>query len=329
MRMLLITLTATVALLAGGIFAVSQNSSSAVSAPYSAPSPFAARGLYVDPNSWAAWGMVAYPSTAKQVKVIATTPQARWFGDELTGAPLSASVNNYVSGASQAGKLPVLVTYAIPHRDCGGYSSGGAANASSYAAWIRAFRAGIGRRPAVVILEPDAVTSADCLPAAGQQERLAMLQDAVNQLTSDSTTSVYIDGGHSRWLSASDLATRLRMVGVAKTRGFSLNVSNFFSTSEETQYGETVSKLLGGARYVVDTSRNGNGPAPDAPLNWCNPSGRALGSAPSAITGAQHADALLWIKRPGESDGDCGRGDPVSGHWFNSYAVALVNNAGR
>jgi endoglucanase len=117
----------------------------------------------------------------------------------------------------------------------------------------------------------------------------------------------------------------LNLVGVQKARGFSLNVANFYSTAEQVTYGEAVSKLLGGtARYVIDTSRNGRGPAPAGPLSWCDPAGRALGTSPTAITGGAHADALLWIKHPGESDGDCGRSEPAAGMWFNSYAVSLV-----
>ena len=34
--------------------------------------------------------------------------------------------------------------------------------------------------------------------------------------------------------------------------------------------------------------------------------------------------ALLWIKTPGESDGDCGRGDPSAGTWWPGYALSLV-----
>jgi endoglucanase len=78
---------------------------------------------------------------------------------------------------------------------------------------------------------------------------------------------------------------------------------------------------------VVDTSRNGAGPAPDAPLNWCNPSGRALGVPPTTATAGAHADAYLWIKRPGDSDGACGRGDPGPGHFVNQYAIDLARAA--
>ena len=88
-------------------------------------------------------------------------------------------------------------------------------------------------------------------------------------------------------------------------------------------YGEAVSALTNGSHYVIDTSRNGAGPAPTTALNRCNPSSRALGVAPTTATAGAHADAYLWIKRPGESDGTCDRGDPPAGHFITQYAIDL------
>ena len=83
-----------------------------------------------------------------------------------------------------------------------------------------------------------------------------------------------------------------------------------------------------GANFVIDTSRNGAGPVEGDPLYWCNPTGRALGVAPTANTGNPQIDAFLWVKRPGESDGSCGRGEPGAGTFVNQYAVDLARNAG-
>jgi len=140
---------------------------------------------------------------------------------------------------------------------------------------------------------------------------------------------VYVDGGHSRWLSAEEIAARLNAVGVSRARGFSLNTTNYFTTEEEIGYGEAVSALTNGAHYVIDTSRNGVGPIPDAPLSWCNPRGRALGVAPTTATTGEHADAYLWVKRVGESDGSCDRGDPPAGRFVSQFAIELAGNAGR
>lgn len=288
--------------------------------------PFAGQQLYVDAQSWAANAARTLPAgTAEQraAQRIAAVPQARW----LTNSDSSASVAGYVSAASGAGAIGVLVLYAIPHRDCHSYSAGGFTDPNDYRAWIRGVRDGIARRPVAVIVEPDAVSSADCLSDADKAIRLTLLRDAVATLSADSTTAVYLDGGHSRWLSAEELAGRLALVGGPRARGFSLNVSNFLTAGEQIAYGEDVSRRLGGVHYVVDTSRDGLGPAPDAPLNWCNPAGRALGPQPTAVTGGAHADAFLWIKRPGESDGSCRAGEPASGLWFASYAAGLVDRS--
>ncbi|MFL6576191.1 MAG: glycoside hydrolase family 6 protein [Povalibacter sp.] len=94
--------------------------------------------------------------------------------------------------------------------------------------------------------------------------------------------------------------------------------------------------------FVMDTSRNGQGPwTPPAgqyndPEVWCNPPGRGLGDRPTTNTGSAIADAKLWVKVPGESDGQCYRGtggpndpargmiDPPAGSWFKEQAAELI-----
>jgi endoglucanase len=282
------------------------------------------RPFYADPNSPASQIARAQP-TNQVAATIAKVPQARWFTPDNSISTIRAAVARYVDGATATSTLPVLTTYAIPGRDCGGFSAGGLQNAAAYKSWIQQLRAGIGTRPAVVIVEPDALTSADCLSATARTARYAMLADAVNQLSAGGTTMVYIDAGHSRWLSVTELVNRLRVAGIQNARGFSLNVSNFYTTAEQETYGEQVSAKLGGKSYVVDVSRNGRGPAADAPLNWCNPLDRGLGVLPTRQTTAAHNDANLWVKNPGQSDGTCDRGDPYSGHWFQARAASMLH----
>lgn len=283
--------------------------------------------FYNDPNSPAHQILVAQPSNTVAA-ALANIPQARWFTvPGNTTATVQSAVNSYVTGAVNASAWPVLVTYAIPHRDCGGFSSGGLTTAAEYAAWIAQVKLGIGTRSAAVIVEPDALTSADCLDAPTRALRYSMLANAVSQLSAGGNVLVYLDGGHSRWLSVAELANRYTLAGGASAQGFSLNVSNFYTTAEEQTYGEAVSTALGGKHYVVDVSRNGFGPAPDAPLNWCNPTGRALGINPTTSTTAAHNDANLWVKNPGQSDGTCNRpGDPPSGQWFQARAAEMLAN---
>ena len=285
--------------------------------------PLAGHALYVDPTSAAMAAAHKTDPPSAELDAIANTPQAFWIDPAVT----SDRVARYVGAAQAAGGMPVLALYAIPHRDCGSFAAGGFATAAEYRQWIDGVSAALGSSPAAVILEPDALDMADCLSPGQRDERFGLIRYGVDTLTRDPAAAVYIDAGHSRWKSADEISARLNQVGVDHARGFSLNTSNFYTTGEEIDYGERVSGLTKGAHYVVDTSRNGAGPAPDAPLNWCNPDGRALGTPPTTATAGAHADAYLWIKRPGDSDGACGRGDPGPGHFVNQYAIDLARSA--
>lgn len=292
--------------------------------------PFAGEKFYVDPNSKAKrqadeWRQ-SRPEDARQMEKIASQPATYYFGEwtESTSGGTTRQVDYRISLITEAGALPVLGAYAIPHRDCGGYASGGFASESHYRNWIREYARGIGERKAVVILEPDALADTSCLYAAERWSRYALIRDAVNVLKKNPGTSVYIDAGHPEWQSASTMAYRLRSAGVAQADGFSLNVSNFYSTSQNVAYGERISHLIGGKHFVVDTSRNGLGPTAD--FEWCNPEGRALGRQPTADTGNPLVDAYYWMKWPGESDGEC-RGSPRPGAWMPEYALDLARRA--
>ena len=287
--------------------------------------PLAGKPFYVDPISAA----VRAAKSSPELAAIANTPAAYWLDEAFPAGRATSTVARIAGAAQAAGSMPVFALYAIPHRDCGSFAAGGFATAAGYKQWIDAVAAGLGSMPAAFILEPDALDMADCLPADQRQERFGLMRYAVDTLTANPAAVVYIDGGHSRWLPAEEIANRLNQVGISKARGFSLNTSNFYTTAEEIGYGEAVSALTGGSHYVIDTGRNGAGPAPESPLNWCNPSGRALGAAPTTNTAGAHADAYLWVKRPGESDGSCNRGEPFAGSFVNSYAIELVRNAGR
>lgn len=288
--------------------------------------PLAGRPFYVDPISAAMRAARNASPPSPELTAIANTPTAYWL-DEAFGSP-AATVSRYVGAAQASGATPVLALYAIPHRDCGSFAAGGFGSGAAYRAWIDGVASGLGSAPAAIILEPDALAMADCLSGDQREERFALMRYAVDALTRDPAAAVYVDAGHSRWLGAEDMAARLNQVGVSRARGFSLNTTNYYTTEEEIGYGETISGLTGGAHYVIDTSRNGVGPAPESELNWCNPKGRAMGVAPTTVTAGAHADAYLWVKRPGESDGSCNRGEPSAGSFVNQYAIELVRNAG-
>ncbi|MEU2337589.1 glycoside hydrolase family 6 protein [Streptomyces sp. NPDC006654] len=98
--------------------------------------------------------------------------------------------------------------------------------------------------------------------------------------------------------------------------------------------------------YVLDTSRNGRGAwtAPPGKYtddeSWCNAPGRGVGNRPTTGTGVPLADAYLYVKTIGQSDGTCHRGtagpgdpeyggveDPPAGAWWPDFAHTLAGNA--
>lgn len=287
--------------------------------------PLAGMPFYVNPASAAMRAAQHADPPSPELTAIANTPQAYW----VVPGSSAATVAKYTGDAQAAGALPVLALYGIPHRDCGSFAAGGFSTADEYRSWINGIASDVGGSRAAVIVEPDALAMADCLSADQRQERYDLVRYAVDTLARNPGTAVYVDAGHLRWHSPEDMAGRLKSAGVDHARGFSLNTANFFSTDDEIGYGEAISGLTNGSHYVVDTSRNGAGPAPDSALNWCNPSGRALGTAPTTATGGVHADAYLWIKRPGESDGTCDKGDPPAGTFVSQYAIDLTHNTGH
>ncbi len=287
--------------------------------------PLAGEPFYVNPNSAAMRAAQHADPPSPELTAVANTPQAYW----VVPGSSAATVAKYTGDAQAAGAIPVLAVYGIPHRDCGSFAAGGFSTADAYRSWIDGIASDVGASRAAVIVEPDALAMADCLSGDQRQERYDLIRYAVNTLSRNPGTAVYVDAGHLRWHSPEDMAARLTQAGVDHARGFSLNTANFYSTDDEIGYGEAISGLTNGSHYVIDTSRNGAGPAPDSGLNWCNPSGRALGTAPTAATAGAHADAYLWIKRPGESDGSCDKGDPPAGTFVSQYAIDLTRNAGH
>ncbi|MES2953484.1 MAG: glycoside hydrolase family 6 protein [Patescibacteria group bacterium] len=281
--------------------------------------------LYVKPGSHAelqaADWRLSRPADAAVMDKLALQPVGEWFGNWIPD--VTAAVKSTVDASRANGTIPILVAYNIPYRDCALYSSGGSETSDAYKMWIRNFALGIGNRPAVVILEPDALASMSCIPLEGQTARTALINDAVSVLKALGSTSVYIDAGNNGWTSADVMATRLTNAGIKNASGFSLNVSNFFTTAESEIFGNAISKKLRGVHYVVDTSRNGIGSNGE----WCNPAGRALGKTPIASSSNALVDAYLWIKIPGESDGPC-NGGPAAGSWWADYALGLAKSAG-
>ncbi|MET7573914.1 glycoside hydrolase family 6 protein [Streptomyces sp. NPDC005492] len=293
----------------------------------SQPTATASPRLYRHPDSQVLDWVRAHPDDPRTDVIasrIADEPAAVWFAD-FTPSTITSRVRAVTSGAAARGRVPVVVPYAIPERDCGGASEGGAPDFAAYDGWIDDFAAGLGSGEVVVILEPDSVAQTDCLSDAQRADRFAALARAGRVLkAADPKARVYYDAGHSDWNPAAQQAALLRQAGAASAEssdGIFSNVSNFNGTSAEIAYDRQVLDALGGPAglgAVVDTSRNGNGAPADG--QWCDPTGRKIGRAPTLNTGEARIDGYLWVKLPGESDGCKG----AAGAFTASYAYDLA-----
>ncbi|MBB5871657.1 endoglucanase [Allocatelliglobosispora scoriae] len=263
--------------------------------------------FYVDPQTNAAKWVAANPSDSKTPVIrdrVASVPQGRWYTTTNTST-VRGEVSSFVNAAATAGKIPILVVYNIPNRDCSGASTGGAPSHAAYRAWIDEVSAGLGGKPATIILEPDVLPiMTNCMTAQQQTDTKASMAYAGKKLKAGSSSAkVYFDAGHSGWLAAGEAAARLNAADIANSAdGISLNVSNYRYSSTEIAYAKQVIAATGHSnlKAVIDTSRNGNGPLGS---EWCDPTGRAIGTPSTTATGDSAIDAFLWIKLPGEADG--------------------------
>lgn len=199
---------------------------------------------------------------------------AVWFTSGNPGQVENA-VRSTVDDAAAKGRVPVLVAYDVPFRDCAQYSAGGAKNTSEYLAWIEGLSAGIGQSKAVVILEPDGLglipnagctLSAESLAAAGltaeqaEQQRYAQISGAIDILEKRPSTLVYLDATHPAWMAVGDIAQRLVTAGVQRAQGFFVNASNYQYTANDTFYGTWISDCIA---YATQLSPGNYGGCPN------------------------------------------------------------------
>ncbi len=282
--------------------------------------------LYKESSTKVATWLAANPSDSRASVIsskIASQPTAHWLSS-YSPSTVQSEVSTLTTAANAAGQIPVIAVYEIPNRDCGGASAGGAPDLTSYATWVSNFSKGLGSKTVIVVLEPDSLALQTCLSASDVTARDNALAAAVTTIkAADPAAKVYLDAGHAGWNSASDQAARLKAAGVTSADGFFSNASNYYTTADETSYGQAILSALGNPsnlHQVIDTSRNGAGPGSG---DWCDdnlPSTRRLGTNPTLSTGVSTVDGYLWIKPPGELDGCSGTAGAFSA--ANAYSLA-------
>ena len=249
---------------------------------------------------------ITHPDVAK----IFEQPVAFWYGakrNKNAYANLEKSLKRLLKRTLPA--LPYFVIYNLPNRDLGHYSKGGASDATEYLLFLQEFCRGIKGHKPIIIYEPDALPHSTLMDEKQSEYRKNLILSGLEILTEESDAYVYVDIGHSNWLSPEQASELISSVSNADIRGFSVNVSNYRTTEESMKWALKVCEYNENWHFVIDTSRNGKGPHGN---DWCN-------------TGVEQCDAFLWVKIPGESDGK-GNGGPRAGRFWPDMGSKLVGN---
>ena len=202
-------------------------------------------------------------------------------------------------------KLPVLVAYNIPGRDaCGGHSGGGAGSPGAYRTWISAFAAGIGNPPG---RRGHRAGLAGRLQlhdrSADRRPRNGMLTYADRTVPARApNTKAYLDGGNAGWVAAGarwpaawtrPASQRARLLAQRVQLPLHRGVDDATATRQHRA-----------ARPGYKGVRGRHQPQRQRPQRRVvQPRRPQAGHAPASGGGAE---MLLWVKIPGDSDGNCG-----------------------
>ncbi len=308
---------------------------------------------YPDDYSWAQFQqdltsgrlssrLAADPKLAFKVHMlekVASQPQAQRFSAFAQGGSpagiYSQAIKIYCHNmTADPGSIPIINTYFL-HPAAGHCPTPSQLRAAGplFRARIDAVARATSSRPAVFLLEVDAIGSSKCIQKVGSLGIWeADLRYEVNAIGSLPHTVVYLEAGYSDANGPRYTARVLRASGVGRIRGFFTNDTHLNWTINEVRWGDQVSRMTHGAHFIVNTAQNGNGPKKNPhPVTQgnednCNPPGRALGPPPSTQTGFPYVDAWLWTSPPGNSGGSC-RGGPPSGTFWATRAIDLAAHA--
>jgi endoglucanase len=295
----------------------------------------------------------------KALKPIWSQPQQMRFGTWDINAHgvdrTNIEVSNYLeeAAAKSPGTVPEILTYDLCHNSCKlpgngkpsvlpvkpcGQKADTPREVAAFENFINLLASGISDHRVVLYLEMDGLISMQCLSPQGQQTRLQELTYATETLSVLPRAAIYVDSGAADAGSFKTMAADLNKIGVQKIQGFFLNSTHADWTLNEIAYGQKISRLTGGAHFIVNTTVNGRGPEKTAdPAKQgnevlCNPTMLGLGPQPTTDTGYWHVDAFAWLGYAGLSDGPCPTtpGDPFqdpTGTYMPKYAELLIQHA--
>jgi endoglucanase len=337
--------TAVLTILSGNVATVARDPLNPLALPTAPPvgNPLSGATPFIDyqyglANMWQRRLAGSHPAEAAALGLIAREPEVHRWGN-WSGPDPGIQVSQYMvrTQAEEPGTVPEFATYWIVdppriHPHCGHYVDP-AWRVRAYHNWVESLAAGVGDAHAIMFEEMDSLITVGCLSKHGLAVRLAMLRDANQILSQVPHLVVYEDAGAADGpQSAPYMASLLRRAGVSLIQGFFLNSTHFDWTLHEIQYGDAISRLIGGKHFVVNTAENGRGPLhPKDRVHHgneviCDPAGRGLGPVPTFNTGYPNVDAFAWIANPGKSGGSCGRGMAKIGFFDPRLALELIKN---
>jgi endoglucanase len=277
------------------------------------------------------------PALARKVKLlekIAAEPEANRFSQYSGGGGPGAIYGQvhkiYCHNlAADPGSVPIFTTFFLYQAGYCESKSEILAHRATFQRQIDEMARGIDKRPAVMLLELDAIGASGCMARTGALPYWeANIRYEVDKMAALPHTVVYVEGGYADSNSPGYTARALRSVDIGKIRGFFTNDTHESWTINEIHWAQQVSRLVGGTHFIVNTATNGRGPLVprDRVHNGnevlCNPPGRGIGPLPTTtptdtrshkvISGA---DALLWTAPPGNSSGSCNGGPPAGTFW--------------
>jgi endoglucanase len=296
-----------------------------------------------DNLSWAqfqeqhAVAIAANPRAALLAK-IADQPEANRFSLYSEGGGPGAiygQVHKIVCDnlAADPGSVPIFTTFFLYQAGYCETKGEILAHRGTFERQIDEMARGIDRRPAVMLLELDAVGASKCMEQNGALPYWeADMRYEINRLAALPHTVVYMEGGYADGNSPRYTARVLNAVGIAKIRGFWTNDTHEDWTINEVRWGERVSQLTHGSHFIVNTATNGQGPlvpasrVHDGNEVLCNAPGRGIGPRPQVNPGFAGVDAFLWTAPPGNSSGTC-NGGPASGTFWMAKAESMASLA--
>lgn len=307
------------------------------------PNPIAGSKFFVDPTERSYKDMQIYRSrgqtaNASAMANLALQPKARWMG-RFTRPNLQRKVRNYINCVQvfQPGTTPLIVVMRHQGIACNPrYTAGGVAEDDRSKHWYRDFAGAVGDKRVVLAFEPDSIGTISCLAKSRRKARKDLLRYGVDVLSQLPNATIYLEGTASDWKSPAYTAGLLRYIGIAKVRGFMLNVTHHDWTSNNIAYGRKVSRRVGGKPFVVSTSYNGRGPVHYKlgkagryrRVNvYCNPRYRGLGPRPNTNTGIAGVDGFLYLNRPGVSGAGTCNGGFKAGEWWAPRALMYARYA--